>query len=142
MKTSVFRKNLLALLVVSTAFFFAASALAAEDVPLLPVAPVAPATGAKAPAPSKKSTTVKKTRQMSTSEAEASGIPAFDGTGTIDEVVQGGFIIDDRTFYMAKGCRFRKASAFGLSASSFKKGSKVGFVLNQKRLISELWLLK
>ena len=146
MKTSVIRKNLLALLVIATACVFAASALAAEDIPLLPVAPVSPVTTApKAPAPAKKTTTLKKsssTRTTSVMEAEAAGIPAFDGTGTIDEVVKGGFIIDDRTIYLAPGCRFRKSSTLAAAGSSFKKGSKVGYVLNQKKLISELWLLK
>lgn len=137
MKSLLIRKNLLVLVAMTAACLIAAGALAAT-VELLPVAPVGSSGGGS----SSSGKSGSYTQKMSIMESERLGIPAFNGEGIIDEVIQEGFIINDCTMVVAPSCRFKQLPSSTASRASFKKGSQVGWVLNKQKQIIELWLLK
>ncbi|MBI9075835.1 MAG: hypothetical protein JEZ02_10520 [Desulfatibacillum sp.] len=73
---------------------------------------------------------------------ENRGIPWFNGTGYIDQVVENGFIVDDKALTGFNVDLRSEASGQPLPSSNFKPGVKVGYVLNSKNALVSLWLLK
>ena len=73
---------------------------------------------------------------------EQRGIPWFNGTGKIDQIVENSYVVNDMTL-VGTNVDFRsEASGQPLPSSSFKPGVKVGYVLDSNNTLKSLWLLK
>jgi hypothetical protein len=131
------RKNLLAGMGVLALLVFAGGVLA-DDLTLLPVNPVnrelGRSDGSGNPGSSK----------LKAAEAALAGknLPAFSGKGLIERVLSDGYVIGDVTLKLSPGCVFKSAVTVAASRSYFVKGSVVGYILNNKGQLAELWLLK
>jgi len=74
---------------------------------------------------------------------ESDGVAAdcFNGTGRIDRIGRGYIVIDDSTCRLSSHLSCYNHMKQPLPFSVFRAGSFVGYRVNERRQISELWLL-
>jgi hypothetical protein len=66
----------------------------------------------------------------------------FDGEGHIYTIGKDGAVIDDRSFGFSPFVRFSTPTREQASRSQFRPGDLVGFIVNDKKQIEGLYLLK
>jgi hypothetical protein len=66
----------------------------------------------------------------------------FTGEGHIDSIGKDGIVIDDRSFGFSPFVQFSTPARERASRSQFRPGDLVGYIVNQKKQIEGLYLLK
>jgi hypothetical protein len=66
----------------------------------------------------------------------------FNGEGSIYSIGKEGIVIDDRGFGFSPFIRFSTPTREQASKSQFRPGDLVGFIVNEKKQIEGLYLLK
>jgi hypothetical protein len=66
----------------------------------------------------------------------------FDGYGRIDKIFEDRIIINDSSKKLSSSVAYGVPSSPNASKSSFQVGNTVGYLLDQRREIISLWLIK
>jgi hypothetical protein len=66
----------------------------------------------------------------------------FDGEGRIDSIGRDGIVIDDRSFGFSAFMIFSTPTRKHASRSQFRPGDLVGYLVNEKKQIEGLYLLR
>jgi hypothetical protein len=66
----------------------------------------------------------------------------FDGYGRIDKIYEDRIIINDSSKKLSSSVAYAVPSSPNASKSSFREGNTVGYLLDQRREIISLWLIK
>ena len=66
----------------------------------------------------------------------------FDGYGRIDKVFEDRIIINDSSKKLSRSVTYGVPSSAHASKSSFRVGNTVGYLLDQRKEIVSLWLIK
>lgn len=67
---------------------------------------------------------------------------AYEYTGTVLRVGENEIVVDDHILYFSKFVKYHRTSGKGLISKEIKAGTQIGFKLNDKKEISDIWILK
>jgi hypothetical protein len=66
----------------------------------------------------------------------------FDGEGYINRIAKAGIVIDDSSYKFSPFIQFSTPRREHASRSQFRPGDLVGYIINQRKQIEALYLLK
>lgn len=66
----------------------------------------------------------------------------FDGEGYIDRIAKDEIVIDDCSYRFSPFVKFATPTRKNTLSSRFRAGDLVGYIINSKKEITSLWLLK
>ena len=66
----------------------------------------------------------------------------FDGEGYIDRIAKDEIVIDDCSYRFSSFVKFATPTRKNTLRSRFRAGDLVGYIINSKKEIESLWLLK
>ena len=68
---------------------------------------------------------------------------SYDYTGTVLRVGEGEIVVDDHILYISKSVVYhREGGGKGLVSKKINPGTRIGFKLDEKKEISDIWILK
>lgn len=69
-------------------------------------------------------------------------IVSYEKYGFVQRVAEDEIVVDDRLLKLAENVLYHAPESGGLVSKNIKEGSQIGFNLNDKKEVTDIWILK